>query len=59
MKLDVEKADWIRSPGRVGALTAGPFTFGVNTADGWLLYFEIGLRRWAVSWTIESPGRRQ
>jgi hypothetical protein len=55
MRPYVERADWLRTPGRRIELIAGPFEFYLSTADeGWLA-FCIALRWFKISW--EWQGR--
>ena len=50
--IDVERSDYLFSPGRTGILQLGPFTFSVNTADGGSFAFDIDLGRWSWYWGL-------
>lgn len=50
---DTERADNMRTPGRLGVLQIGPLYFAVNTADEGSVAFVIQIGHWQWGWTIE------
>ena len=52
--LEVERSDWMRTPGRNATINLGPFMFYVDTADGWAVAFGVRLGPIAVSWMASS-----
>jgi hypothetical protein len=42
----------MRTPGREAVIEFGPFGFGVNTADGGSVGFEVRLFGWTFGWNF-------
>lgn len=55
--LDVERSDYMRTPGRLAVLTLGPLAVWMETADGLAFGFLWTIRRWSIGWRVESPDR--
>ena len=54
--IEVNRSDWIRTPGRNAMLSLGPFGCFVDTADGWAVAFSIKLGRYHWSWMLTNNG---
>jgi len=50
--LEVERSDWVFSPGRTAIFEVGGFQLAVNTADGMALSFQIAVGRWSWGWSL-------
>ena len=56
MRLDVERSDYMRTPGRAATLKIGPFWFMVDTSDSGNGGFAIIVNGWQIDWGWRGYG---
>lgn len=53
MSLEIERSDYVRTPGRNALLQIGPFAFSLDTADGLSFAFVVTVGSWTFGWGVE------